>query len=209
MIIPPGTCILRGASDRDSSHDSRYFAYYGPEKNANKFCRSKAFSSTYASRGYQYTKILKPFHLLNVPYPSLYMASEDDLCNGFQLCKSILDMIPTLPESPNFTKLDLTVDTINFLLNGDMDEYRKCLSPDDFDLYTQFLQIQSENKNSRNPDYAFEYVVCSLGYYGWLRRATSEDFVDSDEIMICSITRALTDGFLEYTDECNLASCGS
>lgn len=47
--------------------------------------------------------------------------------------------------------------------------------------------ISNNNNSGSNPDYGFEYVVCALGYYGWLRRAKSNEYYDADEIMLCEM----------------------
>lgn len=185
--------------------DARYFAYYGREKNVTRFCQSKKFVERYATGGYMYSKILKPFQLLKVPYSSLYMAKSSELCEGFQLCKNILEILPTLNPSSKFSHSKLTDATISFLLNDSEDEYQECLSPEDYELYK--ILMKRHNRGSWNPDYGFKYIVCALGFHGWLRRANEDETFGADEIMICSITNSLRNGFLEYTEECNLSHC--
>ena len=82
-IILPETCLIRGSSDYDKMTPTRWFGYYGLEKDIDKFCSSKKFVTKYAKKGYQYYKVKESLHLLTMPYISLFGYDDEDARTAF------------------------------------------------------------------------------------------------------------------------------
>jgi hypothetical protein len=204
QVITTGTCFVRGISKNDAFTEKRFFGYYGKEKDVEKFCKSKKFVSRYTPTGeFQYFKVLKPIHLLIIPYISLDIYSEEELKISYETTECLINYIKSNPENKIIKKYGinrLQSDILSIMLPFDNE-----LEDSKYDYL--FRLKEGSEYYSTNPDYSVLDLICSLGFLGWVRVASFNQSTPSDEITICDINSVVKSKYLEMNSECNISSC--